>query len=588
MKKTKEQGKMASPFALQSKKMIWAMIIIAGIMAVLIMPDISATIYGESTVAHGLSMASTIGTVKTGFSITTSNNFTNVTKITKHSNVIATNCYLTNTSLQIQSTGVFVGDDCSLPSKNNTMLNSTTYYILVDKAGASYTYYYGSSGSLPVVTSPITWVNGYGGGDDANAHSIVSIGIAGQYNINFSICNAVINSPYINYSFKDELTGSFIKSNITASTFNYWADTTNNQTYSYSNTSVSLANYSFCYTPPAPSVNVSQKISYSATGYPQRNYDFTEILSSTTALRTLYLLPSSSGIYVTFQVINLAEQSLEGTFVSVNRTIGSSTANIGNGYTGTDGSITFFLNPDFSHTFTFIKEGYETYVTSFMPTQSSYTIQLSGGETGNTTDLSQGISVAINPTGYYLNNQITYNFNMTLNSTFWIVNFFGFNVTNESGYLINKVNGTTNGGYINTTVNTGNQSRLILTYFWVIDGNNLYATKTYIVWSDYYTQWSIKNFFDRFVTYANLNMFGLTSFGKSVIAFLIILTFTGVLTFKYGFTSLASITGAIFAMVLMLDVGLNFVPNPVGAIPHFATILTALIFTAMLFKEATQ
>ena len=59
------------------------------------------------------------------------------------------------------------------------------------------------------------------------------------------------------------------------------------------------------------------------------------------------------------------------------------------------------------------------------------------------------------------------------------------------------------------------------------------------------------------------------------------------MSYKFGITSPAAISAFVFTLVLFLDVGLNMMENlnPVGAIPHFITVLTGIIMVGMVFRE---
>ena len=78
---------------------------------------------------------------------------------------------------------------------------------------------------------------------------------------------------------------------------------------------------------------------------------------------------------------------------------------------------------------------------------------------------------------------------------------------------------------------------------------------------------------------------GNDNFGRVLISFLIILLVSGGISYRYGIASESAILGIIFGIVAFLDVGLNFIPNPVNAIPHFITILLAFIMITLLIKE---
>jgi hypothetical protein len=83
-------------------------------------------------------------------------------------------------------------------------------------------------------------------------------------------------------------------------------------------------------------------------------------------------------------------------------------------------------------------------------------------------------------------------------------------------------------------------------------------------------------------------LFGLGDFGLGLICFIIILTVTGTIKIKYGLSNDAAVIGVMFALTALLDVSFNLVPNPVGAIDNFPTILMGIIFSGFLFKEVIR
>ncbi|GAG54645.1 unnamed protein product, partial [marine sediment metagenome] len=168
-------------------------------------------------------------------------------------------------------------------------------------------------------------------------------------------------------------------------------------------------------------VDIDYIIQYKNSSAPQRTFDppFTTF-SNVTTDQTLYLLSSADGIYVTFQVINVAEQPIADVVVNASRVIAGSIEIVGQGITGADGGVTFWLNPDFLHTLTFVASGYEQYTTSLTPTQSSYTITLGGEAVVEISDYQRGMVYSIEPT-FQLFNHTAYNFNFTLASAYWDV-----------------------------------------------------------------------------------------------------------------------------------------------------------------------
>jgi len=404
-----------------------------------------------------------------------------------------------------------------------------------------------------------------------------------------ALCNSTYTTKYINYTFKDESTLARINASIPTSTFSYYLsdDSLLNGSLSLINNSYNY-DYSFCFSPSFASVVIDSYIQYSSSGYPQRTYDPTAAtFTNITTNKTLYLLSSSSGIYVTFQVVNIADQPISNVAVNATRIIDSELNVVGVGTTGADGSVTFWLNPDYSHTFTFVKTGYETYTTSLIPTQSTYTVTLGSGATTTQNDYTRGIVYSISPTNTTLFNGTDYNFNFTISSSYWVISSFGFVLKNSSDYAFAGVSSTDNGGTLSYNLNTGNQTNIIMEYFYIINSSSQNSTKTWYIISDAGTEFSLFYFFTDLKNYLTAGMFGLNNFGLSILLFIFIFVFTGVMSWKYGITSPVAIAALVFSLIAFLDVGAGIMDNlnPIGAIPHFPTIFFGVIFGALLFRE---
>lgn len=408
----------------------------------------------------------------------------------------------------------------------------------------------------------------------------------------FNLCNATINYSFINFTFKDESNLSDIGASIFGSTVDYTFSGTNiSDSFTITNTS-QLTSRAFCSNIESDTVTVDFVIEYDATSYPQRIYQARHVLTSTTTNKVLYLLSSSDGIYVTFQVINAAEQPLEDVYVQINKSISGTQEIIGSGYTGADGGITFWLNPDDQYTVFAYLSPYSAYSTTQAFTQDSYTINLGSSVTANASDYNKGITYTIAPTGTHLTNGTFYSFNFTITSTYWALDKFGINITNQNGVLLGNItnlSGTT-GGKVTRSIFTGENTTLRFTYFWTINNETSYASRNYRVLDLSSNDYSIKKWFTDFDTYVDSadGLFGITEFGVGLIVFFIIVGTVGTARVKFGLNDEATLTGILFALVLFFDVSVGLLPNPVGAIPHFPSVLMGIIFIGFAFKEVFQ
>lgn len=406
--------------------------------------------------------------------------------------------------------------------------------------------------------------------------------------LNLSVCGAVpYNTTYINFTFKDEETLGILNASIGSSTFNYWIGSgTYKKSYSFSN-STERPSWAFCVSPSAFPINLDASVTYLATNYPQRTYTLEDAVISNSVTNTiLYLLNTNDGLFVTFRLINSAEQPLSGVAATAVRSISGSNVTVASGSTGADGGVTFWLNPDVLHTLTFDLAPYPTFTTSIFPTQSSYTITLGNSGGSNVSDYTAGISYIVKPSTGYLTNGTTYNFNYTISSSLWQLSSFGFNITNASGFLFaSNSSNASSGGFISVNLNTGVNETLSMTYFYVINGTYTTAVRSWVILNLDDTSFSLANLVSHFGTYVGTGLFGLTSFGVGIICFVIILGFTGTLKVKFSITDEAVLAGVVFALVALLDVSFGIMPNPVGAVENFPTIFMGIIFIGMLVKE---
>lgn len=412
----------------------------------------------------------------------------------------------------------------------------------------------------------------------------------------FNLCNATLGTSYINFTFNDEDDDSSMVAQIPYSSFNYWIGSGSvNKTIVFTNTTEQQS-FGFCFNSNYTEVNVDMYVQYkNSTNYPQRVYNPSTItLTNSTTNQVLYLLSTSDGLYVTFQVLNSAEQPISGVVANASRDIGGSEVVVGQGTTGADGGVTFWLNPDYSHTFEFSKDGYDLYTTTITPTQTSYTVVLGGGETtSNYSDYGRGITYTILPSVSYLNNDTSYSFNFTIDSTYWGLDSFGINITNGTSSSFGSDSDTTEtGGTVNINLNTVKNSTFKMTSYWFIEGNLTYVTTYWSIIDTGESSWSISYLISDFTNYIDdEGIYGLSlGFNTSLLAFIIIFISVGVLSYNRGMNNPAVIMGLIFALVFFFDVTLGWItlPSEYGAISHFPTFIVLIIFVGFLIKEGTR
>ena len=245
------------------------------------------------------------------------------------------------------------------------------------------------------------------------------------------ICNASQNLTvsYINFTFIDEETSSNINATIDTSTWTYYLGSgTVTKELLFSNNSVNN-NYAFCLSASNHTLYNTRSVQYSSPGYPQRKYDASSDLTNSTTNKILYLLSSTDGIYTTIQVLDTESNQLLGVEVTTERQFSGIWTVVGEETTDSAGAVTFWVNPDYDHRFTFVKEGCTGTTITIRPTQTQYTQQLACGVTSDYVATIEGLKYSRTPVGGIIQPRV-YNF------TYYLISSKD-NIINASFYLVN-------------------------------------------------------------------------------------------------------------------------------------------------------
>ena len=416
----------------------------------------------------------------------------------------------------------------------------------------------------------------------------------------FVLCNATYANDFLNLTFKDEATLSNINASIPSSSFEYYIGSGSvTKTYTYSTTSNNY-NYSFCASPTDRTFYVIPSVQYKqGTDYPQRSWDDSIItLTASVTTKVLYLLSYLDGTPVTFQVVNSAEQNVEGALVNISRS-GYGVIELKN--TDASGTATFFLDPNYEYSVAVSKTGYTTTTVSITPTQSTYTITLGGGLIStNISDYYKGVSISLLPALSSLNNGTNYDFNFTLSSSFWDIDEFGFVLKNSSGYVLGSDSiSSANSGTASVNLETPESDKVIMYYYWVVSGVYTNGSQTWNIFDNSATSHSLSNFATRLKYYIvgavgvdEDGIFGLDTFGLNIIVFLIIFVSGGVMAYKFGLDRPALILGTMTILTFVFDVFMEFITYPefIPSVlnPGAASLLMILFTASAIFYEVTQ
>jgi len=290
----------------------------------------------------------------------------------------------------------------------------------------------------------------------------------------FGLCNATLTVPYINFTFKDEETSSNINATIDTSTWSYWlGDGTYKKELLFSNTTENPS-YAFCLIPGNVTMHNTRSVQYASPGYPQRKYDASSDLTNTTLNQTLYLLSSADGIYSTIHVVDQAVTNVVGIEVTAERQFAGVWTVVGQEETDAAGSVTFWVNPDYDHRFTFIGDDCEGTITTIRPTQTLYTQQLQCGVAEEVEYISpyKGIKYSISPKpGTWLSEDTVYVFTFNITANLSNLIFYSLNITDKDGTQLNSTYGTTStGGNLIILLDTTDYRKLY-GYYYIDIGN---------------------------------------------------------------------------------------------------------------------
>lgn len=266
--------------------------------------------------------------------------------------------------------------------------------------------------------------------------------------ITLKVCNDSDINPFVNFSFKDEISLAAINGSIELTA--QYSIGGAYKSLSYTNTT-QVGSWSLCFSPPDKTITVNiSSFKYSSTGYPSRTYSNILTLTNQTLNVTLYSLATASGISSSYHVVDEAMNSIAGVKIVVTK----GGLIVGSGLTDSSGTLTFFLDPTSSHDFVATKTGYQSKSFSIIPTQALYTIAMSSTAStalDSTTEV-QGVTWQVRPGSGTVNTGLT-QFNATVksyNGNLIRCQLRLLNTTNTSQIFNYSATDATNGSYCYT------------------------------------------------------------------------------------------------------------------------------------------
>lgn len=413
---------------------------------------------------------------------------------------------------------------------------------------------------------------------------------------NMSLCGSPYTVKYINFTFhNDTLLNQPVKATFVSS-FTYWLDDPSvNKTFSYSS-AVETSSYAFCFTPSSLPVNLYSDGYYTNSYSNQRNFVNTSILTNSSTTKDLLLLPTSSGAYISFIIQNSYQQRIENALISISKS--SNGAFVESRYTDGTGIATFSLDPNVNYLVKVTASGYDTFSSSVTPSASpvTYTLATSSSGTGGGGSSPSYTNIIIKPSGSQLENNTIYTFSFNISST-QTFSSYGFSLWNSTTQLVVKSGSSSHGSYLYTNLYVGNQSYIIMRYYYIVGGVTTNGTASWYVSNSAGSDTSIASLLTDLNSFVGVNSTGLFGikrgtangdFTFAIIIFIITFFIAGIMTYKYGITGVTGTMFLIFSVVLFFDVGENLIPNlPNSPVPHVITIIVGIVTIGTFIREMT-
>jgi hypothetical protein len=409
----------------------------------------------------------------------------------------------------------------------------------------------------------------------------------------FALCNSTYNITYLNLTFKDESFFTNQNGTIPLSTFTY--SPIGNPSYSKSLTFVNASDnpsYLFCASPPFLTINVTATIHYGGTGYPTKVKSITgQVYTNTTTNLVLYMLSSAEGLYSRYTTINAANgMNIVGTTVTVQREIEGVITTIDSGVTDSSGTVTFWLNPDFTYTFSFVKTGYGTVILSLRPssTEVYYISMTPTGAASPSINVTQGLTYNITPVGLFLNNNTAYNFSFCAFSLENGISSMSMNLTNGTSQQLVYIS-LVGQGCVSNLFNTSNYSS-VTGKFRVIQGTEIFEVlKVWTIASFYKGSYSFIAWMGHFDDY-NFGSGGATL--KFLIMLIVIFSIAIGLSYIDAIdSSIAPMVGILIGVAIFSYIGWLTMPiSPYAFTNQWSVFIIMLVLniTLIIWRTNTQ
>lgn len=197
------------------------------------------------------------------------------------------------------------------------------------------------------------------------------------------------------------------------------------------------------------------------TNYVARQYK-TTVDQNTKINLDAYLLQEDDGIFITVEVYDENRDSLANADVNIQRNYDNTWKTISHELTNTDGSSSFFLNPETTYRALVTYPGYSPFLGTFSPVDYQYDplrIQLSKSGTFIKSTVWDEVSYKLDPRVDSFNYTGEYEFNWTVTDSQGELQEVGLRLKNESGTVLksDRVTGSPSGASVAVTFNASKQ-----------------------------------------------------------------------------------------------------------------------------------
>lgn len=197
--------------------------------------------------------------------------------------------------------------------------------------------------------------------------------------------------------------------------------------------------------------------------YQTRTYSLNLDHNSRITLRA-YLLEKGEGIFISVETLNSRGESVSDALVNVQRSLGGSWRTVSQKLTGSDGSQSFYLDPDTQYKAVASHPNYATFEGTFSPTNYQYDplqIQLGSSNKYNFSTRWDTVDYKITPKDRFLNKSQVENIEWTVTDGQSDLTEFGIRLKYRNGTLIktDKIQSSPSGGTVNVSINGSQYSQ---------------------------------------------------------------------------------------------------------------------------------